>query len=217
MYLTQMKISLNKFFTLNSNLMNNDKTGIIIRSFSNTRSLRLDPSSYTALAFATNKSTIAFVSPFYLLALGLASTLYSMLIRVSPESPISGNVEHVANLVELAERLNKVLTSFISNAQILNNHYVNNPGNVLLFDDMRSLYDTLCQVYTTTSGIFDAFSNAYEILNELDSPDALEYVNRLVDVRNNITLISNDMIKLMRYIDNCTLGYDFFTNRMPNF
>lgn len=43
-----------------------------------------------------------------------------------------------------------------------------------------------------------AFESAYEILNGLDSDDGLEYVNRLVDVRNNITLRSNDMLRLMR-------------------
>ena len=200
---------------VNSNVISNGKIGI--RSFSTTKSLRLDPSSYTALAFATNKSAIPFVSPFYLLALGLASTLYIMLIRVSPESAISGNVEHVANLVELAERLDETLINFISNVQILNHHYINNPGNILLFDEMRSLYDTLCQVYTTTSGIFDAFESAYEILNELDSDDGLDYVNRLVNVRNNINISCNEMLRLMRSIENSTLGYDFFTNRMPNF
>lgn len=201
--------------TVDSNVISNGKIGI--RLFSTTIPLRLDPSSYTALAFATNKSVIPFVSPFYLLALGLASTLYIMLIRVSPESAISGNLEHVANLVELAERLDQTLMNFISKVQILNHHYMNNPGNILLFDEMRSLYDTLCQVYTTTSGIFDAFESAYEILNELGSDDGLEYVNRLVEVRNNITLRCNDILRLMRSIENYTLGYDFFTNRMPNF
>jgi len=157
MYLTQIIIFLNKISTVNSNVISNGKIGI--RSFSTTRSLRLDPSSYTALVFATNKSAIAFVSPFYLLALGLASTLYIMLIRVSPESAISGNVEHVSeaqNLVELAERLDEILINFIFNVQIINHHYMNSSGNILPFDEMRSLYDTLCQVYTSTIGIFSS-------------------------------------------------------------
>ena len=215
MYLIK-KINLyDKNLTFNTNRISNGK--IYIRLFSTTRSLGLDPSSYTALAFATNKSVISVVSPFYLLALGLASTLYILLIRVSPESAISGNLEHVANLVELAERLDQTLTNFLSNVQIINHHYMNNAGNISLFDEMRSLYDTLCQVYTSTSGIFDAFESAYEILNELDSDDGLDYVNRLVNVRNNINISCNEMLRLMRSIENSTLGYDFFTNRMPNF
>lgn len=212
---TNRRVLLPKFLVLGLNL--NMNTRLYTKSFSTTRSLRLDPSSYTALAFASNKSAIPFVGPFYLLALGLASTLYILLIRVSPESAISGNIEHVANLVELAEKLDDALLDFISNAQILNHNYMNSSGNILPFEDMRSLHDTLCQVYTSTSGIYDAFESAYEILNDLDSDDGLEYVNRLVDVRNNIIIRCNDMLRLMRAIENCTLGYEFFTERMPNF
>lgn len=85
------------------------------------------------------------------------------------------------------------------------------------FEEMRSLYDSLCQVYTSTSQIYGAFEETYEILNGLDSNDGLEYVNRLVSVRNNITIRSNEILELMRAIENATLGYEFFTERMPNF
>lgn len=194
----------------------NIKTKLGIKSFSTTKSLSLDPSSYTALAFASTKATISLLNPFFLLTLGLATTLYIQLIRVSPQSAISGNLEHQANLVELAESLDAALYDFISNARILNHRYMN-MGYVSGYEELRSLYDSLCQVYTSTSQLYDAFESTYEILNDLDSNDGLEYVNRLVSVRNNITMRSNEILDLMRSIENATLGYEFFTERMPNF
>lgn len=212
---TNERVLLPKFLVHGLKL--NMGTRLDIKSFSTTRSLRLDPSSYTALAFASTKSALPLVGPFSLIALGLASTLYILLIRVSPESAISSSPEHAANLVEIGERLDEALFDFVKQSQRLNHRYMNNSGYMAGFEEMRSLYDTLCQVYTSTSGIYDAFESCYEILNELDSDDSLEYVNRLVNVRNNITIRCNDMLKLMRAIENSTLGYEFFTEKMPNF
>ena len=50
-------------------------------------------------------------------ALGLASVLYIKLIRVSPDSPISSNLEHLANLIESAERLNDMLLTINQHTQ----------------------------------------------------------------------------------------------------
>ena len=85
------------------------------------------------------------------------------------------------------------------------------------YEEMRSLYDLLCQIYTPAANIYDAFEITYEILSDLTSDDAQEYINRLIEARNSINNNCNVMLELMREIERITYGYDFFTKKMPNF
>nr|YP_009261985.1 hypothetical protein [Chrysoporthe austroafricana]YP_009262141.1 hypothetical protein [Chrysoporthe cubensis]AMX22060.1 hypothetical protein [Chrysoporthe austroafricana]AMX22216.1 hypothetical protein [Chrysoporthe cubensis] len=188
------------------------------RSFSTTRSLRLDPASYTSLAFATHKTGVLFSSPFYMLVLGLSATIYIMLIRVSPDSNYSSsNPEHLANLVELAENLDYVLSQYLVESRDNIGALLNSTNFIGAFDDLRSHYDVLCQLYTSNCSIFDSFDIAYDILDDLHNYDADEYRDRLINVRNNIRSSCNEMLSLMRQIESNTIGYEFFTVRMPNF
>jgi hypothetical protein len=197
-----------------------------IRFFSTTKALRLDPGSFTSLAFAAKKvlSVRYMNNPLWYVAVGLASVLFIHLNRVDPTSNISSNLEHLANLVEIGEKLNEYLINFNHATERSVNDamsdYFATRGTIYVyypFEGYKELYDSLCQMYTTTYGLNDAFETTYEIFNELDNEDAQEFANRTTEVRKNLTARCNEMLKLMRYTESYMRNYDFFTKKLPNF
>lgn len=59
------------------------------------------------------------------------------------------------------------------------------------------MIDSLCQVYTATSGIFYIFLSYYDNLNEYASYEMRDFCNRLVQVRNSITVKSNEFLSIV--------------------
>lgn len=193
-------------------------SNIQIRSFSTTRSLSIDPSSYTVLAFASKKAVLAQLNPICYIALGLASVLYIQLIRVDPSSAITGRLEHMENLVYMAVELDHLLFDVTKFGAEYSYELVHSSSNIVGSQEaLRSLYDTLCEIYTSTSQIYDSFETVYDIINEYDTEEIKELTERLVEVRNLINIRCNAMLAIMRNIENHSIGYEFFTNRMPNF
>lgn len=147
----------------------------------------------------------------------MSSVLYIKLIRVDPSSTISSDLNHLANLVDMLEKLVKNLGDYNSISSNLYVYYVNEPISIFPFTELRCLYDSTCHLYTSVSHINDAFDTLYEIINEYDDETMYDLCNRLVKARDQLNINCNDLLTLMRKIERVTYGYDFFTNRMPNF
>lgn len=158
-----------------------------------------------------------FSYPQFSIVLGLATIVYITLTQVTPDSSSNLAVTiDLQNILELAEKLHDEIIEFHIYSHILTFDVIDNPQHYTS-DDLRSIHDALCQIYTSICNISDRFDIPLYILNTLQdqgvlSHQDLELIERFEDIRHSFITLSKNLTKIIEDIElNSTTGHRFFT------
>ena len=213
---TSLTSTINRYVSNNLKItnINSNNVAALKRNFSVSRSLKIDPASYSSLAFASsNPMPLASAHPAFLVLVGFAYVLYVAVIRV-PEVMDYSDVDF-DRLAGLVHTLESFRDSFDSFTEVVNQYFRRSQGDLFAnYSDLRALYDCLNQIFTEVYSIEMNLDTLSDHLNNLEDSELAE---RFAEARENIRENANNLLRIMRSIERLTFGIEFFNKRLPNF
>lgn len=158
-----------------------------------------------------------FSNPQFLIILGLAATLCITTTLITGSRNIDTLVilSELENIVSIAERLHDEIIGFHNEVVPQVNNIINNPQN-FTSSELRSIHDALCQLLASINNISPGFDFPLYILNNFEEQDmlsdeGLELIERFDIIKDSFIQITEEVTKVIQYIEQNSTGYRFFT------